>query len=93
MRHKVKEYEQWKKVSDAGSGLRIDKAMRNLHEPNEVFLFFEVTDLVKAREFLFSPRVPEAQADSEVVDKPDIYFLDRAGGWTSLLALRRSVFG
>lgn len=81
VRHKVKEYEQWKKVFDAhksaqlGSGLRIEKVMRNLYEPNEVFLFFEVTDLAKARGFVFSPQVPDAQADSGVIDKPDIYFL------------------
>jgi hypothetical protein len=81
VRHKVKEYDQWKRVFDThkkvqlDSGLRIEKVMRNLYEPNEVFLFFEVTDLAKARGLVFSPQMPEAQADSGVVDKPDIYFL------------------
>ena len=49
--------------------------MRNLYEPNEVFLLFEVTDLAKARGFVFSSEVPTAQADPGVVDKPDIFFL------------------
>lgn len=81
VRHKVKEFQDWKRVFDAHkeaqrqAGLRIERVMRNLYEPNEVFLLFEVTDLGKARGFVFSPQVPEAQADSGVVDKPDIYFL------------------
>lgn len=81
VRHKVKEFHEWKRVFDAhkdaqrSAGLRIDKVMRNLYEPNEVFLFFEVLDLAKARGFVNSPQVPNAQAESGVVDKPDIYFL------------------
>lgn len=81
VRHKVKEFQEWKRVFDAHkeaqrqAGLRIEKVMRNLYEPNEVFLLFEVTDLAKARGFVFSPQVPDARADSGVVDKPDIYFL------------------
>jgi len=81
VRHKVKEFHEWKRVFDThkeaqrNAGLRIEKVMRNLYEPNEVFLFFEVTDLAKARGFVNSPAVPNAQAESGVVDKPDIYFL------------------
>ncbi|MGB2633636.1 MAG: hypothetical protein WAM58_06840 [Candidatus Acidiferrum sp.] len=81
VRHKVKEYYEWKRVFDTHkeaqrhSGLRIERVMRNLYEPNEVFLLFEVTDLAKARGFVFSSEVPTAQAESGVVDKPDIYFL------------------
>jgi hypothetical protein len=81
VRHKVKDFHEWKRVFDMHksaqreAGLRIEKVLRNLYEPNEVFLFFEVTDLGKARGFVFSPGVPDAQAESDVVDKPDIYFL------------------
>lgn len=81
VRHKVKEFQEWKRVFDLHkdaqrqSGLRIEKVMRNLYEPNEVFLFFEVTDLAKARSFVLSPNVPASQEASGVVDKPDIYFL------------------
>lgn len=57
------------------SGLRLDKVLRNLDDPNEVVTWFEVTDLAKARGFVTSPAVPRAQEDSGVVDKPDIYFL------------------
>jgi len=81
VRHKVREFHEWKRVFDAhrnaqrDSGLRLEKVLRNLYEPNEVFLFFEVIDLAKARGFVFSPEVPNAQEESGVVDKPDIYFL------------------
>jgi hypothetical protein len=40
-----------------------------------VILWFEVTDLEKARAFVDSPEVPDAQQQSGVVDQPDIYFL------------------
>ena len=81
VRHKVREYHEWKRVFDAHkdaqrqAGLRIDKVMRNLYEPDEVFLFFEVMDLAKARGFISSPEVSVAQADAGVVDKPDVYFM------------------
>ena len=81
VRHKVKEYHEWKRVFDAHkdaqrtAGLKIEKVMRNLYEPDEVFLFFEVMDLAKARGFVFSEDVANAQAQAGVVDQPDIYFL------------------
>jgi hypothetical protein len=81
VRHKVKEFHEWKRVFDAHkdaqrkAGLRIDKVMRNLYEPNEVFLLFEVMDLAKARGFVSSPEASNAQTEAGVVDKPDIYFM------------------
>jgi len=81
VRHKVKEFHEWKRAFDAHkhaqmeAGLRIEKVMRNLYEPNEVFLFFEVMDLAKARGFVSAPEALEAQQESGIVDKPDIYFL------------------
>jgi hypothetical protein len=81
VRHKVRDFHEWKKVFDAHkdaqrlAGLRIEKVMRNLYEPNEVFLFFEVMDLAKARGFVSSADVSTVQAQAGVVDKPDIYFM------------------
>ncbi len=81
VRHKVREFHEWKRVFDSHkdaqreAGLRIEKVMRNLYDPTEVFLFFDVVDLAKARGFVFSPEVPNSQEQSGVVDKPDIYFL------------------
>ena len=81
VRHKVADFDKWKRVFDSHetaqreSGLRVDKVVRNLEDPTEVVLWFEVTDLEKARGFVSSPEVPDAQQQSGVVDKPDIYFL------------------
>ena len=81
VRHKVKEYHEWKRVfelhkdAQRHAGLKIEKVMRNLYEPNEVFLFFEVTDLAKARGFVSSPEVSTAREQAGVVDTPDIYFM------------------
>jgi hypothetical protein len=81
VRHKVREFSEWKRLFDAhkeaqrAAGLRIEKVMRNLYEPNEVFLFFEVTDLAKARGFVNSPDQGDVRAAAGVLDKPDIYFM------------------
>jgi hypothetical protein len=81
VRHKVADFSSWKRVFDSHSaaqqeaGLRVEKVLRNVGHPNEVFLFFQVTDLEKARGFVSSPQVPEAQQQSGVLDKPDIYIL------------------
>lgn len=62
VRHKVREFREWKRVFDAHkdaqrhAGLRIEKVMRNIYEPNEVF--FEVMDLAKARGFVHSKEAP-----------------------------------
>ena len=81
VRHKVREFHEWKRVFDAHkdaqrhAGLRIERVMRNLYAPNEVFLLFEVLDLAKARGFVHSSEVSKAQEEAGVIDKPDIYFL------------------
>jgi len=81
VRHKVRDFHEWKRVFDRhqhaqrSAGLRIEKVLRNLYEPDEVFLFFEVLDLAKARGFVSSADSSQAQVEAGVVDKPDIYFL------------------
>jgi hypothetical protein len=49
--------------------------LRNVGNPNEVFLLFQAEDLKKARAFVTSPDVPGAKQQSGVVGEPDIYFL------------------
>jgi len=43
--------------------------------PNEIALLFEADDLQKARQFVYSPEVPQVKEGSGVNDKPDVYFL------------------
>ncbi len=49
--------------------------LARLDDPQEVFVLFDVTDLEKARAFISSPNVPEAQRKSGLLEKPQIYFM------------------
>lgn len=82
VRHKVADFAKWKRVFDSHSvaqqqaGLMVRQVLRNIDDPNEVFLLFEVADLEKGKRFVSSPDVPDAKQQSGVIDKPDIYFLN-----------------
>ena len=84
VRHKVADFPKWKNVSDShkeaqmNAGLKLEQIFRSLADSNEVFLLFEVSDLEKAKAFLYSPEVPKAKEESGVTDQPDIYFLGQA---------------
>ena len=64
-----------KAQAQRAAGLRITHVMRNLEDPGEVVLLFDVEDVDRAKAFVFSPQVPGAQQESGVADRPDIYFL------------------
>ena len=49
--------------------------MRNVEDPGEVVLLFDVEDVERAKGFVFSPQVPGSQEEWGVMDRPDIYFL------------------
>ena len=49
--------------------------LRNVDDPNEVIVSFEIEDLQKAREFIASDDLRERMQESGVIDKPDTYFL------------------
>ncbi len=82
VRHKVSDFSKWKSAYDAHSparreaGLKEEHLLRNMDNPNEVFLLFEVKDVEKAKEFGASANLREAMQDAGVVDKPDLYLLD-----------------
>jgi len=82
VRHKVSDFSKWKSSYDTRSparkeaGLKEQHLLRNLDDPNEVILFFEIKDVEKAKEFGASANLREAMQNAGVVDKPDIYFLD-----------------
>ena len=82
VRHKVSDFSKWKSAYDAHlparkeAELREEHLLRNMDDPNEVIMLFEVKDLKKAKEFGASANLREAMQDAGVVDKPDLYFLD-----------------
>jgi hypothetical protein len=81
VRHKVAEFDQWKSAYDAHlaarekAGLKEEHLLRNIDDPNEVLILFEVADLQKAREFVDGSDLRAAMEKAGVVDKPDIYHL------------------
>jgi len=81
VRQKVAEFDQWKSAYDAHlpsrqkAGLKQQYLLRNIDDPNEVLIFFEVEDLQKAREFIDGSDLSAAMEKAGVVDKPDIYHL------------------
>lgn len=80
--NKVTDFVRWKKVFDSHaeaqreSGLHLQRLWRGVDDPNDVFMLFEVSDIEKARTFVASPKVPDAQRQSGVLGKPDIFFME-----------------
>ena len=79
--HKVADFSKWKPVYDAhlparqAAGAKELHLLRNIDDPNETVILFEVEDLQKAREFSASDDLRERMQEAGVIDKPDIYFL------------------
>ncbi len=82
IRHKVKDYTEWKPVFDEhgatrkASGSKGGYLLRNIDDANEVVIFMEMDDLEKARQLVQSEDLRQAMEQSGVADQPDIYFLD-----------------
>lgn len=83
IRHKVKNFTTWKQGYDAHApkrseaGLTETYLLRSIQAPNEVVLMFEAQDLNRAQAFAESADLRETMQRVGVIDKPDIYFLQR----------------
>ena len=81
IRHIVHDFAQWEPVYDAHlaarqkAGLRERNLLRRVDNPNEVVLWFEAEDLMRAQAFTNSSDVRETMQKAGVVGKPDILFL------------------
>ncbi len=82
VRHKVKDFSQWKRGYDAHlpkrveAGLTEKYVLRGAQDTNEVFVLFEARDLEHAKRFAESADLKETMQKAGVVDKPDTYFLN-----------------
>src|SRR5262249_27077482 len=82
IRHKVRDFSEWKRGYDAHLPKRVEAGLTEKHllrgaqEPNEVILLFEAKDLNRAKTFAESADLRETMQRVGVVDKPDIYFLN-----------------
>jgi hypothetical protein len=83
VRSKVRDFKTWKPAYDAHLAARDDAGLteqfllRNADDANEIIILFEVPDLNRAKTFAASADLREKMQESGVVDKPDIYFLNR----------------
>ena len=81
VRHKVKDFDEWKPGYDGhlpareAAGLREVYLLRNADDPHEVIVLFEAADLAKARAFAESEDLQKKMQEVGVIDRPDVYFL------------------
>lgn len=82
IRHKVKDYERWKRHFDEhaatrkAGGSKKGRLYRNAEIPNEVIALFEWDDLAQARRFSESEHLRAVMQEAGVTERPDIYVLD-----------------
>jgi len=82
VRHKVKDFSEWKRGYDAHlpkraeAGLTEKYLLRGSNETNEVILLYEAQDLNRAKSFAESADLRETMQKVGVMDRPDIYFLN-----------------
>lgn len=81
IRHKVADFDAWKKVyldheaARQAAGLNVRHLWRNENDSNEVFILMEASDLEMAKELASSSELKEKMEASGVVGQPDIAFL------------------
>ena len=81
VRHKVADFDQWKPVYDAHQSARKNAGLNALHlwcsenDPNDVFILFEASDIIKAKELISSSELKESMKAAGVQGPPDIVFL------------------
>ena len=81
IRHKVRDFFEWKKVYDTQLMKRIEVGLiekhvfRGVDDTNEVTILYQAKDLARAKAFSQSPELRERMEKGGVVDKPDIIFL------------------
>jgi len=79
VRHKNKDYANWRKVFDEHSATRKTSGskgaslLRNADDPNEIVIITEWDSLEKARKFAQSEDLKKTMQQAGVIDKPDVY--------------------
>ena len=82
IRHKVRDFPEWKRGYDAHlpkrveAGLTEKHLLRGAHDEHEVVLLFEAKDLNRAKAFAESADLRQTMQKVGVLDKPDVYFLN-----------------
>ena len=78
--HTVKNYDVWKKGFDedemnrSASGLTLRSLARGTDNPNKVYVFLNISDMQKAKDFSSSPKLKEVMQKVGVISKPEIFY-------------------
>ncbi len=84
IRHKVEDYDRWKKAFDdhesirQAAGSKGGYLFRNADNSNEVVMIVEMEDLDRARQFVGSDDLRQAMEGAGVTGPPEILFLELA---------------
>ena len=76
----VKNYDTWKKVFDehestrTESGLTTRALARGTDNPNKIYLFLNVADMQKAKEYAANPKLKEVRKTAGVISEPIVIF-------------------
>ena len=79
VRHKVKDFDGWKKAFDAHkpmrdkAGLKLLTLERGIDVPNEVQITMEAADIGKAREFAASEDLKTTMVKAGVLGPPEVF--------------------
>ncbi len=85
IKHKVKDYNVWKKVFDGFINTRKaagEKSYHILHpesEADNLLAIFEWDNLENARKFTNSSELKEVMGSAGVIGQPEVYFLEEYG--------------
>ena len=83
IRHKVRDYGQWRPVFDGRAEMQKAAGLSNPRvyhsadsNKSEIVVVFDTEDTRKAKEFAASAELKEVMAKAGVLDAPTIYFLE-----------------
>jgi hypothetical protein len=83
IRHKVRDYGQWRPIFDGHTQMQEASGLTNPRvyhsadsDKSEIVVVFDTKDTKMAKDFAASTDLKEAMADAGVLDSPTIYFLE-----------------
>jgi hypothetical protein len=82
--HKVADFDKWLKAYEghaqtrSAAGITGSVVCQSADDPNNVTIYFEVTDLNRAREFTTSEDLKQTMQAAGVVSQPTITFMQSA---------------
>jgi quinol monooxygenase YgiN len=88
VKHKVNDYAKWKAVLDETKpmakkfGVRSQRILRNLTNPNEVVVVNEFDDMKAAQKFAQSDELKKIMERAGVAEAPSVWFLNEADKFT-----------